>query len=83
MKSIDVFIQGGEFAEILVSQAAPIHSIAEILASFDMSLLSAIARNSWSSSKTRTRHSIRRRSWRSSCPSPRPAEAPCDAMPSC
>jgi hypothetical protein len=38
MKSIDVFIQGGEFAEILVSQAAPIHSIAEILASFEPSL---------------------------------------------
>jgi hypothetical protein len=36
MKSIDVFIQGGEFTEILVGQAAPIHSIAEILAKFEI-----------------------------------------------
>ncbi|UPT89813.1 hypothetical protein HAP41_0000013025 [Bradyrhizobium barranii subsp. apii] len=38
MKSIDVFIQGGEIAEILVGQAAPIHSIAELLANFEPSL---------------------------------------------
>jgi hypothetical protein len=29
MKSIDVFIQGGDFADILVGHAAPIHSIAD------------------------------------------------------
>jgi hypothetical protein len=34
MKSIDVFIQGGEFAEILVGNATPTHSLAEVLASF-------------------------------------------------
>lgn len=35
MKAIDVFVQGGEFAEILVGQATPTHSIAEVLAGFE------------------------------------------------
>lgn len=38
MKSIDVFIQGGDFADILVGQATPIHSIAEVLANLEISV---------------------------------------------
>jgi hypothetical protein len=34
MKSIDVFLQGGEFTEILVGSATPTHSLAEVLAGF-------------------------------------------------
>ena len=35
MRPIDVFIQGGEFADVLVSCAAPIHSVSKVLASLD------------------------------------------------
>ena len=38
MKSIDVFIQGGDFADILIGHAAPIHSIAEVLANLETSV---------------------------------------------
>jgi hypothetical protein len=35
MKPIDVFVQGEEIAEILVGHAAPIHSLAEVLANLE------------------------------------------------
>jgi hypothetical protein len=35
MKSIDVIIQGADFAEILIGRAAPIHSVAEVLANLE------------------------------------------------
>ncbi len=35
MRPIDVFVQGGEIAEILVGRAAPIHSLAEVLANLE------------------------------------------------
>jgi hypothetical protein len=35
MRPIDVFVQGGEIAEILVGRAAPTHSLAEALANLE------------------------------------------------
>jgi hypothetical protein len=35
MQSIDVFIQGADFAEILVCRAAPVHSLAEVLSNLE------------------------------------------------
>jgi hypothetical protein len=35
MRPIDIFVQGGEIAEVLVGRAAPIHSLAEVLANLE------------------------------------------------